>query len=310
VGSKKGSRARFAWRLAILLVVVRGIVLHGQQVALTVDDLPVHGPLPPGMSRADVARHILDTFKEWKAPEVYGFVNARPLEKDPDAMRVLTLWTEAGYPLASHSFSHMDLHTNTAEAFQADIAANEPLLGKLMPAGTWRWFRYPFLREGDTPEKKHAVTAYLDKQGYTVAQVTLDFGDYAWNGPYVRCLAKNDATSIEALKTLYAQAAKESLRIGRERSQLVFGRDIKHVMLLHIGAFETVMLPRLMELLKHEGFTVISLAEAQSDPAYKTEVAPLTSWNGTFLDQLIRAKGLKPPARAASPFPTLEAICR
>jgi peptidoglycan-N-acetylglucosamine deacetylase len=304
------SHILLAWLLGVVLAVAPGAVLHGQQVALTVDDLPVHGPLPPGMSRADVAKKILETFKDWKAPEVYGFVNARPLEKDPDAMRVLTLWTEAGYPLASHSFSHMDLHTNTAEAFHADIAANEPLLGKLMPAGHWRWFRYPFLREGDTPEKKHAVTAYLAKQGYTVAQVTLDFGDYAWNGPYVRCLARNDTASIEELKTLYVQAASESLRIGREKSQLVFGRDIKHVMLLHIGAFETVMLPRLMELLKNEGFTVISLAEAQSDPAYKTDVVPLTTWNGTFLDQLIRAKGLTPPARAASPFPKLDAICR
>jgi peptidoglycan/xylan/chitin deacetylase (PgdA/CDA1 family) len=304
------SRTGVCWLLAVSVIVLPTAVMHGQQVALTVDDLPVHGPLPPGMSRADVATKILDTFKEWKAPEVYGFVNARPLEKDPDALRALTLWTDAGYPLASHSFSHMDLHTNTAEAFQADIAANEPLLGKLMPAGNWRWFRYPFLREGDTPEKKHAVTAYLGKQGYTVAQVTLDFGDYAWNGPYVRCLAKDDTAAIDELKTLYVQAAAESLRIGREKSQLVFGRDIKHVMLLHIGAFETVMLPRLMELLTKEGFTVIPLADAQSDPAYQTEVAPLTTWNGTFLDQLIRAKGLKAPARAESPFPKLDSLCR
>lgn len=307
--SKAGRCLLFMFLVGMLLdVTVSG--QEGRQVALTVDDLPVHGPLPPGVTRADVAKRILETFREWKAPEVYGFVNARPLQADPQAAAVLKLWTEAGYPLASHSFSHMDLHTNTAEAFEADIAANEELLRTVMPAGNWRWFRYPFLREGDTPEKKHAVTAYLAKQGYKVAQVTLDFGDYAWNGPYVRCLANNDTRAIEELKQLYADAAAESLRVGRERSQLVFGRDIKHVMLLHIGAFETVMLPRLMELLKKEGFAVIPLEEAQRDPAYQTEAAPLSSWNGTFLDQLIRAKGLKPPPRADSVFPKLEAICR
>jgi peptidoglycan/xylan/chitin deacetylase (PgdA/CDA1 family) len=280
------------------------------QVALTFDDLPSHGPLPPAMTRVDVAKSILATLREWKAPRVYGFINGKLMEAEPRDADVLTLWTGAGYPLGNHAYSHMDLHTNTADAFQADIAANEPVLGKFMPTGDWHWFRYPYLREGDNPDKKKAVTTYLDQHGYKVAQVTLSFGDYAWNAPYVRCAVKNDTQAIDELKASYLKAAEDSLRVGQEMAQSIFGRDIKHVMLLHIGSFETVMLPNLMELLKAKGFTLIPLDEAESDAAYKTEVAPLTRWDGTLLDQLIRAKGLKSPARGESPFPRLDAICR
>ncbi len=282
----------------------------GPQVALTFDDLPSHGPLPPGMTRVDVATRILATLREWKAPSVYGFINGKLLETEPRDADVLKLWTEAGFPLGNHAYSHMDLHTNTAEAFAGDVVANEPVLQKFMPAGNWHWFRYPYLREGDNPDKHKAVATYLDQHGYTIAQVTLSFGDYAWNAPHARCAAKNDTAALEELKASYLKAAEDSLRVGQEMSQSIFGRDIKHVMLLHIGSFETVMLPKLMELLKAKGFTLITLDDAARDAAYKTDVAPLTRWDGTLLEQLIRAKGLKSPARAESPFPRLDAICR
>lgn len=295
---------------ATVFAVFSVLPAHAQQVALTFDDLPSHGPLPPGMTRADVAARIIETLRQWKAPEVFGFINGRLVETEPADAGVLKQWTAAGFPLGSHAFSHMDLHTNTAEAFQADIDANEPVLKTFMTSGDWHWFRYPYLREGDNPEKKQAVAAHLAQKGYRVAQVTLSFGDYAWNAPYARCAARNDTQGIETLKALYSKAAADSLRVGREMAQAIFGRDIKHVMLLHIGAFETVMLPRLMELLKQEGFTLITLPEAQRDAAYTTDVAGLSSWNGTLLEQLLRAKKLKPPVRGESPFPTLDALCR
>jgi peptidoglycan-N-acetylglucosamine deacetylase len=303
-----------AWLLSIPVLAFRpdapAAGQTGPQVALTFDDLPSHGPLPPGMTRVDVAKSILRTLREWNAPSVYGFVNGLQLKTEPGDADVLTLWTEAGYPLGNHSYSHMDLHTNSAEAFENDIAANQPVLRKFMPTGNWRWFRYPFLREGDTPEKKKAVTAFLDERGYKIAQVTLSFGDYAWNAPYARCAAKHDARAVEELEASYLKAAEDSLRVGQDMAQAIFGRDIKHVMLLHIGSFETVMLPKLMELLKAKGFTLITLDEAERDAAYSTEVAPLTRWDGTLLDQLTVAKGLKPPVRGESPFPRLDATCR
>jgi len=93
-------------------------------------------------------------------------------------------------------------------------------------------------------------------------------------------------------------------------TRAVYGRDIKHVLLLHIGAFQTVMLPRLMALLKEKGFGVISLNEAETDEAYRSAPVLRSGWEGTLLDQMMRAKGLKAPTQPELPMAKLDSVCR
>lgn len=257
-----------------LVVVAVGLLVAGgradgqtsaptsARVALTFDDLPSHGPLPPGVTRVDIAKSIIAALQSHRAPPVYGFINAKQLEERPDDGQVLRLWREAGLPLGNHAYSHMDLHANPVEAFQQDVLANEAALRTYMGDRDWHWFRYPYLREGDTAEKHRAVRGFLDRQGYKVAQVTLSFDDYAYNEPYARCLAKHDTQGIDWLKESFLARASESLTRGQEASRTLFGRDIAHVMLLHIGAFQTVMFPRLLDLLQARGFTLTTLEEA------------------------------------------------
>ena len=108
----------------------------------------------------------------------FGFINAKTID-GADHEDVLRVWREAGLPLGNHAFSHMDLHKNTAEAFLADVAANEPVLERLMGKEDWRWFRFPYLNAGETIEKRRAVEAALAQKGYRVAEVTIDFADWA-----------------------------------------------------------------------------------------------------------------------------------
>jgi peptidoglycan/xylan/chitin deacetylase (PgdA/CDA1 family) len=279
-------------------------------VALTFDDLPSHGPLPEGVTRAQVAARIIEALRTHKAPAVYGFVNAGKLTDRPEDHEVLRLWRAAGFPLANHAFSHMDLHANAAEAFEQDVVANETSLQSLMGAENWRWFRYPYLREGDSPAKHRRVREFLEQRGYRVAQVTMDFSDWAYNGPYARCLARKDAKGLEWLEASYMKGADRSLTRAQEQARTLFQRDIKHVMLLHIGAFETVMLPRLLKLLDERGFTLTTLEDAQGDEAYAARADGLAGWNGTWLQQLLRARGTPPPPDPDSPFDALSKICQ
>ena len=48
-----------------------------QEVAITFDDLPSHGPLPQRNDAREMWRAaMLSAFKDAKVPEVYGFINA------------------------------------------------------------------------------------------------------------------------------------------------------------------------------------------------------------------------------------------
>jgi peptidoglycan/xylan/chitin deacetylase (PgdA/CDA1 family) len=287
----------------------------GQQrleMAITVDDLPVHGDLPSTMTRAEIAKKMIDAFKAKGVPGVYGFVNAKNIGANGDTEKdsVLKLWADSGFPLGNHTFSHIDLNTSSVEAFEEEIVANESVLQELMGGRDWHWLRYPFLHEGDTLEKRHAVRKYLAGHGYKIAQVTLDFGDYAWNNPYARCVAKQDTQSIEWLKSSYLQAAKDDIELDRKLSAQLFGRDIKYVLLMHIGALDSEMLPDLLDQFKKQGFHFVSLKDAEKDPAYQSDPDAALKFGGTLLEQMTEAKHLQYPPHTDRPMDKLDAICR
>ena len=260
--------------------------------------------------RSDVARSIVATLKAAKAPATYGFINAKGIKEAPETAEFLEIWRAAGHPLGNHTFSHMDLHTNSVEAFEQDTLANEKMLQASMGSSDWHWFRYPYLREGETADKRHAVAAFLKDHGYRAAEVTLSFDDYAYNDPYARCLAAKDSAGVEWLKESYASRAAAELSRGREEARRLYGHDIGHVMLLHVGAFQMVMLPKLMELLRDGGFDLVTLPEAQADPAYSAAESDVPTKGGsTLLDRTRAARGLTPPP-GDDTFAKLSALCK
>ena len=244
------------------------------QIAITLDDLPALGPWPAGTDRIDIARRIAAALKAGGAGRVYGFVNAGIADKEPALAPFLDIWRKAGLPLANHGWSHADLHSVGTTAFIEDIARNEPFLSGAMGRGDWHWFRYPYLREGSDPAQRLAVRRELVQRGYKIAAVTMSFQDYLWNPPYARCAQAGNAQAIAELERTYLAAATDAARESRSQAQAVHGRDIPYVLLIHVGAFTTRMLPRLLAQYRREGFRFVSLPAAERDPAYAADVDP------------------------------------
>ena len=294
---------------AVFLCLLLSAACHGQDVAITFDDLPLNGDLPPGVTRAQIARQVIAILEEAHMPPAYGFLNARKLEGNADAAEALKVWA-AAEPFGTHTYSHMDLNENPAEAFEREVEENEPALELLAaPGQDWHWLRYPYLREGETVEKRRAVRSYLLAHHYRIAQVTLDWEDYLWNSAYARCVAKKDEKSTAWLRTSYLSVASSYLDLGREMAKLVYGHDIPHVLLLHLGAFSSTILPDLFELLKQKGFKPVTLDEAQSDPVYAGDPDSGSKYGGTLLEQWMDARKIKYPPVMPKPYKELREIC-
>jgi len=289
------------------LVLAAGFA-WGQQMAVTIDDLPAHGALPAGMTRSQIADSILKTLKREGLPPVYGFINGGRGVEDPDSPVVLQAWRKAEQPLGNHTWAHLDLNKETAEEFGTEVSRNEPLLESLMGKNDWHWLRYPFLHEGDTVEKRRAVRGWLFAHGYKIAEVSMDFEDYLWNAPYARCVAKHDAASIAKLHDSYLAVADQYYGVFRQLSQLVYGRDVKYVLLMHVGAFDARMLPELLKLYRAKGVKFISLPDAMSDPAYRDDPDIGEPNGGTFLELMLEKKKITFPANS-KPYKELEAMC-
>lgn len=296
--------------LLVLSCILLGACARAEPVAITFDDLPLNGPLAPGMTRAGIVKDVLAVLKEHRVPEVYGFINAGKLEGDVDGAEALRLWVAGGQRVGNHTYAHTDLTRSTIELFQQDIRQNEPALGLLEPTDAWRWFRYPFLHEGDTLDKRRAIRAYLQGRSYRIAQVTLDWEDYLWNGAYARCAAEGDAKAIEHLRSSYLSVAAQYLDADRAMAKTVFGREINHVLLLHLGAFSSTILPDLFDLLRQKGFTFVTLDEAQRDEIYASDPDAPSPRGGTLLEQWLDARKLPYPPVMKKPREELTAICQ
>jgi peptidoglycan-N-acetylglucosamine deacetylase len=294
----------------VVLLCGTAAVCAAQKVAITFDDLPLNGDLPPGMTRVQIARDTLAVLKARHAPPAYGFINAEKLEGNPDAAEALKLWA-AAEPFGNHTYGHLDLNANPADAFEREIEENEPVL-KLLAGkdGNWHWLRYPFLHEGETVERRREVRTYLQGHGYRVAQVTLDWEDYLWNSAYARCVAKNDTQAIARLKSSYLSIESSYLDLGKDLAKLVYGHDINHVLLLHLGAFSSTILPDALDLMQKKGFTFVTLEEAESDPVYQGDPDVGSKYGGTLLELWVETKKIKFPAVVEKPYKELKDVCK
>jgi hypothetical protein len=112
------------------------------------------------------------------------------------------------------------------------------------------------------------------------------------------------------METAWIAAADNSLTYYRDLSQQMYGRDIPYVLLMHIGAFDARMLPRLMALYKERGVSLITLEEAVADPFYKGDVDLHGPSGPESLEQAMEARGVSDyPNRKADVMP-FSKLCR
>ena len=289
------------------LAAVPAHATQAPEIALTFDDLPLHGPIPAGETPQSVGNGVIAALKRGHVP-AYGFINARWTTDQPDTIDVLKAWRAAGLPLGNHTWSHRHLSELTIPQFEEEVARDEPVLQQLAGGTDWHWLRYPFLDEGKDAAQTAAARQVLASRGYKIADVTMDFGDWQWTAPYARCRAAGDDASVAELERIYLSAAHQAITFYRGLSHQLYGRDIPYVILLHESAFEAHMLPQLIKLFRTAGFRFVSLPVAESDPFYKDRIHPELAAGPAGIVNHAFAAGIKPP-----PYPDnaakLAAIC-
>lgn len=269
------------------------------QVAVTVDDLPFRAPNLSWAGMMAIEREIAGTLKRSGVGEAYGFVIGVDTKTFPGSDTALKDWLAEGYPLGNHTYRHLCLSAVSAPDFIADIERDDRLLQPLDKASPLLWkhrvFRYPCLEEGDTLKKRESVRDYLLRHGYRIAEVTIDYWDYAWDEAYLRCASQHNANAMQWLKLHAIEAARRHLRRSQKLAQLIFGRDIKYILLLHLSTFNSVALKDVLKALRDDGVRFITLEDALSDPAYEIDPKVASGRGATFLEQMRDARHLKDP---------------
>lgn len=277
------------------------------KVAITIDDMP-GTVLPPGHDAQRLTDALVAALKAHEVASATAFVIGERL-RDPAGRAAIDAWIRAGYDVGNHTYSHRSLHRAAVGAYADDILRLDPLMVALERESGQRvrYFRYPFLEEGRSAAQRELLGQLLRARGYTLARVSIDFADWAWGDPYLRCVARGDLAALAPLAESYLASASASLAWSRSGAEQVLHRPLVHVLLLHANLATAHNLDALLGAYERAGAVFVPLAEALTDPAYTAEYRGATSHLLTLLSQ--RAGRRLPPAQPR-PLAQLAEACR
>jgi peptidoglycan/xylan/chitin deacetylase (PgdA/CDA1 family) len=279
----------------------------GRPLLITVDDLPVAaGNLHTDPAeRERITRGLLAVLEKHHVPAV-GLVIWGNVKSEADRA-LLRLWLAAGHELGNHSASHPDLSRTAADAYVADVEAGRAGLAKLLEGEgnrKVRFFRYPFLDEGDTEAKLDAVRSYLAKSGQRSLPVTLDDQDWSFEQPWVEARRKGDAKAMERAGEEYQESLRISIRDQEGRGDRLLERPAPQILLLHANEVGAAQWDRLFTWLEDRGYRFAAADEVLADPAF-AEAPRYVGPNGFGLwDRLIALR------RAADARSAVEALLK
>jgi peptidoglycan/xylan/chitin deacetylase (PgdA/CDA1 family) len=198
-------------------------------------------------------------------------------------------WGQAGHWVANHSYHHRDLNQEPAAEFQADIMRGHAAVAEL--PGFVRFFRFPFLHEGDTAAKRDGVRAFLRAAGYQVGGVSIDASDWYYEARYRRWRKAHPGQDPAPFRQAYLDHLWDRARYYDELARRVTGRAVKHILLLHTNSLNADFLPDVIAMFRGRGWGIIDPAEAFADPIYRQQTAGLPAGQSVIWS-LARAQGI------------------
>ncbi|GAB3329851.1 polysaccharide deacetylase family protein [Larkinella ripae] len=248
-----------------------------KKMVITVDDLPgvtQYYRTPDGLLRMN--QRLVGHFTAHRVPAI-GFVVSKWLYQNgvpsPKQVDVLNVWLDAGLELGNHTFSHKDFTVITTQEYFDEVVGGEKITKQLVEARgqSFRFFRHPFLRRGETAAKKDSLERFLVRRQYREAPVTVDNYDFLFSQAYDNALLKGDSASAAEVGRQYLAYMTAYVRYYEAQSDSLFGRPIPQTLLTHANTINAAYMGELLNRLEQSGYTFISLEEALKDEAYRSK---------------------------------------
>ncbi|WP_299430835.1 polysaccharide deacetylase family protein [uncultured Maribacter sp.] len=212
--------------------------------------------------------------------------------------QLLKSWNNDGHKIANHTFNHLNYNnkTHTFEAFKDDFIKNDTIINTY--SNYCKFFRFPYLKEGNTEEKITAAKAFLKEQNYRNGYVTIDNSDWYIESRLVKRLKDNPNADISDFKTFYLNHIWERAQFYEKLSLKINGRHINHSLLLHHNLAAALFIDDLINMFISKGWKIVSASNAYKDPVYLTEtkfsgeslIYALAKDSGKY-DTILRATG-------------------
>ncbi|HLE62941.1 MAG TPA: polysaccharide deacetylase family protein, partial [Pyrinomonadaceae bacterium] len=243
-------------------------VAQKPQVSITMDDFNWAGNSVK-LTASERNEAILATLRS-RSLKAALFVRGSNIDNE-QGMSLLQAWNTAGHLIGNHSYSHWYFHSAkiTSEAFKSDILRCEELLKSF--SRYRKFFRFPYLKEGDTSVKRDAIRAFLEQHGYRNGHVTIDASDWIVDERLRKRLTKEPTADPSPYRRFYIALMWDRAQYYDSLSQKVLGRRVKHTILVHFNLLNALFLGDLIDMFKSKGWRVIDAEQAFTDSVFTSQ---------------------------------------
>ncbi len=280
-------------KLSFFLFLISFNIHAAMKIALTVDDLPASGIDVKGYDRLAIVDQFTAALKKNKVKGVYGFLNGIQAINQEKRIEVIKRWKKAGHYLGNHTWSHKGLTKSSIEEYQNEIEKNESLLiDHASSINELKVFRYTYLEEGNTKEKRYGIRSYLKRRNYRIAQVSMDTRDWYWLEAFSKCASADNQKGMEKLKKSFLDYSSKNIKFTDELSKRIWGKSPPHIMLMHINAFTTYVLDDFLALVRKEGASFVDAKKQIFNKFYDEDSTFIHEEGKTYILQAMETRNL------------------
>jgi peptidoglycan/xylan/chitin deacetylase (PgdA/CDA1 family) len=248
--------------LLILIFCLLSISIFAQrEIAITIDDPNTTETYKMNwQERDDAILNVLSKHKIKAALFVCGMRVA-----DTNGKTLLNKWDERQHLICNHSYSHLyyNSEANTSDIFITDFNKGDSIIRSHRHYA--KYFRFPYLKEGNTANKRDSMRVAMNLKDYKNGYVTIDASDWYIDGQ-IRAAIKNDVNAdLAPYREYYIKHILNRASYYDSLARLVFKRNIKHTLLIHHSLLNALCLDDLLIALKTKGWKLIDAEKAFKD---------------------------------------------
>jgi peptidoglycan/xylan/chitin deacetylase (PgdA/CDA1 family) len=254
-----------------------------RKICITFDDLPAERTYNKS-ERKWINEKILAALKKHNAPAA-GFVIGDNLEGDSAIVRK---WVKAGHIIGFLPYSGQAIGEVPTRFFIDDVARGMETADSLVVQSNQqgRYFRYPYLQYGDTPEMRKEIEEFFDYEHVTIAHVSVVTEDFVYNLSLEKLVGSDDSARFRELRKEYVSHILHCLSHAENLAKEVAGRRVRQIIQLHANRINAMFLDSVLDAIFEKGYRFVSLEAALQDEIYRQEDAYYLDQNVSYLERL------------------------
>lgn len=221
-----------------------------------------------GYKITDWHQRILNTLSKHRIKAIMYVAGHN--KKTVNGKYVLSTWNNAGHFIANHTLNHPNFNNDaiTLEQYKQEFLSNDALIKQY--SRYIKLFRFPYLKEGNTPEKVNGFRTFLKQQGYKHGFVTIDCVDWYIDSRLRTRLMENPTADVKPFKQFYIEHIYNRALFYDSLALVMTGRHINHSLLLHHNLAAALFLDDLIAHFKAQGWNIMDADKAYADEVYQT----------------------------------------